>query len=94
MKPRSEVQPHESGRDPFARLPRCGAKTRAGSLCRRIAGPKGRCRLHGGAPGSGAPKGNRNRLMHGRYSVAAIAERQAVRALLRQARAHLKTMLE
>jgi hypothetical protein len=50
--------------------------------------------LHGGAPGNGAPKGNRNRLVHGRYSAAAIAERKTVRALLREAKAHLKTMLE
>lgn len=27
-----------------------------------------RCRLHGGAKGSGAPKGNQNALKHGEYS--------------------------
>jgi hypothetical protein len=94
MKRRSEVQPYRSMGNPFARMPRCGAKTRAGSLCRRVAGPKKRCYFHGGAPGSGAPQGNRNRLVHGRYSAAAIAQRKAVHALLRQAKAHLKTMLE
>ena len=94
MKRKSEVQPYRSTRNPFAQLPRCGAKTRAGSLCRRIAGPKKRCYFHGGAPGSGAPTGNRNRLAHGRYSEAAIAERKDVRALLRQAKAHLRTMLQ
>src|SRR3954463_6190039 len=40
---------------------RCGAKTRNGSPCRtwRVTG-KSRCRMHGGARGSGAPKGSRN----------------------------------
>jgi hypothetical protein len=93
MNKKSKVQPHDSENNPFARLPRCGAKTRAGSPCRLVAGPKRRCWLHGGAPGSGAPKGNRNRLKHGRYTAAALAERKAVRALLHQAKAHLRTML-
>ena len=39
--------------------------------------------MHGGAPGSGAPKGNRNALRHGRYSGQAIAMRREMRALLR-----------
>ena len=92
MKLKSEEQPHESRDNPFAQLARCGAKTRTGWPCQRVAGPKGRCRLHGGAAGSGAPKGNRNSLKHGRYAEAAIAERKAVRALLRQAKAHLQAM--
>jgi hypothetical protein len=92
MKQRSEVQAHEPRVNPFDRMPRCGAKTRQGTLCRRVAGPKGRCRLHGGAPGSGAPKGNRNRLTHGRYTATALAERKAIRALLRQAKAYLQAM--
>lgn len=56
----------------------CGAKTRSGSPCRRypVAG-KHRCRLHGGAPGSGAPSGERNgNYRHGGYSAEKIAERQ------------------
>ena len=93
MTRKSEVQPHEPRCNPFARLPRCGAKTRSGAACQRVAGSKRRCRLHGGAPGSGAPQGNRNRLKHGRYTAAAIAERKEVRALIRQANAHVKTML-
>ena len=63
------------GRNPFAGLPPCGAKTRAGTPCKRPAGPKGRCYYHGGAPGSGAPKGNKNAWKHGAYSAAARAER-------------------
>ncbi len=94
MKHKSEVQPHEPMGNPFARLPRCRAKTRSGAACQRVAGPKGRCRLHGGAPGSGAPKGNKNRLKHGRYTAAAIEERKVVSALIRQAKAHLEEMLE
>jgi hypothetical protein len=92
MRRKTEVQPHEPRPNPFAQLPRCRAKTRAGSLCQRVAGPKGRCRLHGGASGSGAPKGNRNRLKHGRYTAAALAERKEVCTLLRQAKAYLHTM--
>ena len=42
--------------------------------------------MHGGAKGSGAPKGNRNALKHGRYTAEAIAERRHVRWLLRSAR--------
>ena len=50
----------------------CGAKTRAGTPCKRppLAG-KRRCRLHGGAStGAGNPArpGNRNALKHGLYS--------------------------
>jgi glucans biosynthesis protein len=42
--------------------------------------------MHGGAPGSGAPRGNKNALKHGRYTRAAIEERRQLRALLRQSR--------
>jgi glucans biosynthesis protein len=41
--------------------------------------------MHGGAEGSGAPKGNINALKHGRYTRAAIARRKALRVLLRGA---------
>lgn len=70
--------------NPFANLPRCGAKTRMGSPCRRPAGPKGRCHLHGGAPGSGAPFGNRNAWKHGFYSRESSEERLRIRAFLLQ----------
>jgi hypothetical protein len=36
--------------------------------------------------GSGAPKGNKNALKHGRYTRQAIAERRRVSDLIRQAR--------
>jgi uncharacterized protein YjcR len=44
---------------------------------------KARCRMHGGAKGSGAPKGNRNALKHGAYSAEARAFNEQVRDLLR-----------
>jgi glucans biosynthesis protein len=47
--------------------------------------------MHGGAPGSGAPRGNKNALKHGRYSREALAEREQIRELLRQTR---KVMLQ
>jgi len=40
--------------------------------------------MHGGAPGSGAPPGNKNALKHGRYTREALEERRQLRALLRQ----------
>jgi hypothetical protein len=38
--------------------------------------------MHGGAS-PGAPKGNKNALKHGRYTVEAIAQRKAIAGLLR-----------
>jgi hypothetical protein len=65
------------------RSPRCGAKTRQGTPCRApaVAGKK-RCRMHGGAAGSGAPSNNQNALKHGFYTRQAIAERAARQELL------------
>jgi hypothetical protein len=42
--------------------------------------------MHGGAPGSGAPRGNRNALKHGLYSAKQIAWRRCLRDLLRENR--------
>jgi len=42
--------------------------------------------MHGGALGSGAPRGNKNALKHGCYTREAIEEHRKVRDLLRQAR--------
>ncbi len=71
--------------------PRCGAKTRAGTPCMSpaVKGKK-RCRMHGGAAGSGAPKGNKNALKHGHYTREAIEQRRALRQLMRQAEAFLE----
>jgi glucans biosynthesis protein len=61
-------------------MPSCPALCQAPAVRGRA-----RCRKHGGAPGSGAPVGNRNALRHGAYSAAAIARRRALRELLGQA---------
>ena len=46
---------------------------------------KRRCRMHEGAHGSGAPKGERNgNYRYGFYTAEAIAERRAVTALIRK----------
>ena len=66
---------------------RCGARTRAGSPCRSPAvGGKRRCRMHGGAKGSGGQPGNRNAWKHGARSAEALALRRRVNELLREAR--------
>ncbi|MFB6416132.1 MULTISPECIES: HGGxSTG domain-containing protein [Bradyrhizobium] len=66
--------------------PRCGAGTRSGLACRAPAVRGGlRCRMHGGAPGSGAPWGNRNARKHGAFTPERIAERRAIRELLDEA---------
>jgi glucans biosynthesis protein len=54
---------------PMHLSPRCGARTRSNGICSApaVAG-KMRCRMHGGAKGSGAPKGNQNALKHGYYA--------------------------
>ena len=45
---------------------------------------KKRCRLHG-EKATGAPKGNKNALKHGRYTHEAIEERHQFGTLLREA---------
>jgi len=66
---------------------RCGARCRSGQPCRSPAvHGKRRCRMHGGAPGSGAPRGNKNAIRHGRFTRKAIAERKHIRELIRQTR--------
>jgi uncharacterized protein YjcR len=70
---------------------RCGAKTRSGKPCRSpaVRGKK-RCRMHGGAPGSGAPKGNRNAFKHGFYTKEAIEERRWARELVQESQEFLR----
>ena len=77
---------HDDG--PCSQARRCGAKTRSGRPCMApaVRGKK-RCRMHGGAPGSGAPRGNQNARKHGRFTRQALEERRQLRDLLRQSRA-------
>jgi len=42
--------------------------------------------MHGGAAGSGAPRGNKNALKHGSFTREAIERRRQVQDLIRQAR--------
>jgi uncharacterized protein YjcR len=78
---------HPRNTGPMLSSPRCGAKTRSGKPCMSPAvHGKKRCRMHGGAAGSGAPRGNKNALKHGLYTREAIEERRQLRALMRQSR--------
>jgi hypothetical protein len=73
--------------EPLRNAARCGAKTRAGKPCRSpsVAG-KRRCRMHGGAAGSGGPKGARN------GTAETIASRQWLRQQTREVRALTKRL--
>src|SRR5262245_844811 len=65
----------------------CGARRRDGSPCVSPPVPgKRRCRIHGGAPGSGAPKGNRNALKTGAHTAASRARIKAMRDYVRASR--------
>ncbi len=78
---------------PMMTSARCGAKTRTGGSCRAPAmHGKRRCRKHGGAAGSGAPKRNRNAHRHGLFTGDAIAERRQIGALLGEARKLLRAI--
>ena len=72
---------------------RCGARTRGGRPCRNHPiRRRRRCRLHGGAEGAGAPRGNRNAVTHGRTTAAALAARRAIMRLMRESRRTLEEM--
>ena len=82
---------HPRNTGPMLKSPRCGAKTRCGTPCQSPAvSGKRRCRMHGGAPGSGAPKGNKNAFKHGLYTKEALEERRVLRAFMRDARQTLE----
>jgi hypothetical protein len=73
---------------------RCGAKTRSGKPCRSPAVTgKRRCRMHGGAPGSGGPKGAHNgNYKHGLYTAETVASRRWLRHQIREVRALTKRL--
>ncbi|MBI5261681.1 MAG: hypothetical protein HY852_07670 [Bradyrhizobium sp.] len=84
---------HIRNTGPMLTSPRCGAKTRCGGACRSPAvHGKKRCRMHGGAPRSGAPKANQNARKHGLFARDALAERRQIRVLLGEARSLLEGM--
>ena len=66
--------------------PRCGASTKrnGGKPCRSPAVKgKNRCRIHGGAKGSGAQRGNTNALKDGNTTKKAKEFRKTVRQLIK-----------
>ena len=84
---------HIRNTGPMLASPRCGAKTRSGGACGSPAvHGKKRCRMHGGARGSGAPKANQNARTHGLFTKDAIAERRGIQRLLGEARKLLDEM--
>jgi glucans biosynthesis protein len=86
---------HARNTGPMQASPRCGAQTRNGETCRAPAlRGKTRCRMHGGATGSGAPFRNSNALKHGFFTSEAIDERKYVRATLIEAENLLQDLAE
>ena len=93
---RPAIEPHPlailAGYDPE----KLGAAPGPGRVhpCRSpaVAGRR-RCRMHGGAEGSGGPKGARNgNYKHGRYTAETIATRRWVRDQIREVRALTKRL--
>src|SRR5512144_2556812 len=84
---------HRRNTAPMLGSPRCGARARSGAPCRSpaVRGKK-RCRMHGGAEGSGAPRGNQNALKHGAYTKEALQRRAEMRELIREARKLLEEL--
>ena len=84
---------HARNTGPMLASPRCGARIRSGGSCRSpVVHGKRRCRMHGGAPESGAPRGNQNARKHGLFTRDAIAERKQLQALLGEARKLLQEL--
>jgi hypothetical protein len=84
---------HTRNTGPMQASPRCGAQTRNGGTCRAPAlRGKARCRMHGGAWGSGAPLGNGNAVKHGFFTSVAIDERKLVRTVLIEAEDFLRKL--
>ena len=71
---------------------RCRAKSKRSGLRCQAPAMRGHsvCRMHGA--GGGAPKGNRNALKHGGYTVEVLETRRMVAALTKQARELVETI--
>lgn len=78
---------HTRNTGPMRQSLRCGARTRKGAACEApaVAGKK-RCRMHGGAQGSGAQRGNQNAFKHGHFTREEREFRRHVRELLESGR--------
>jgi len=73
-----------SGTGSVSQPSQCGARTRSGAPCKSapVTGRR-RCRMHGGADGSGAPKGARNgNFKHGFWTSEAVQERRWAKEML------------
>lgn len=82
---KNEINPMQRENYPFLNSPRCGAKTRKGTVCRAPAVKnKKRCRMHGGSMGSGAPLGSKNALQHGFHTKEAKELKKAIRLLFKE----------
>lgn len=82
---------HPRNTGPMRASLRCGARTRKGTSCQAPAvSGKRRCRMHGGAKGSGAPPGNQNALKHGRTTAETRAFDAYVRRVLKTGHEHLE----
>ncbi len=86
----------EKKRYSFESAPRCGARTKGnnGKPCRcpAIKG-KARCRVHGCARGSGAPRYNLNALKHGETKGEAKAFRKEIRQAIQRSKNFLKDLV-
>ena len=78
---------HKRNTTSMQESPRCGAKTRSGTPCKSpaVSGKK-RCRMHGGAKGSGAPKGNSNAFKDGQFTEETLSLKRRISAQLKVAR--------
>ncbi|HAT3974873.1 TPA: hypothetical protein RG395_000041 [Legionella pneumophila] len=83
----------EKKRYAFESAPRCGAQAKGnnGKPCRcpAIRG-KARCRVHGGARGSGAPRCNLNALKHGETTGEAKEFRKEIRLAIKLSKSFIK----
>ena len=75
--------------------PRCGAKTRKGTLCKSPAMKNGRCRMHGGKStgprtAEGLKRSRKANFKHGFYSAEFIAERRFMKQFLNNSRETIK----
>jgi uncharacterized protein YjcR len=77
----------------FQSAPRCGARNKSNHgepcKCPAMRGKK-RCRVHGGAKGSGAPKGNTNALRHGAYTFDVKLFKHMTREMIQQSKRLIK----
>ena len=86
--PKRTDNPKQRQPDSLKNCLRCQARTKRRTSCRAPAVQGKRvCRMHGGAKGTGAPKGEANGLWkHGGWSDEAVALRRQVSVLLRSVR--------